>query len=378
MATTTFDMQVILDGLGQGILIFGGDGRLMYENLAARTMLGTDISLIRANGWSAAVSLLNTQQTDPDKQVEAYRNQALTSSRPVRFHILRAGERVPCWASAITAQNGEICTMFTLDSSDWSVVQELMTKFRTEMKEAIESTTGHIEIIEQLLVNKQIKDVETMAKRISGFTKLVGIHMNRVGRFEMLMERLEHIRTGKVKDMARQRRRKIVLQTFFEDFTESLDEVDLVDPETDAHDHRTRVKLDVPAGVAVLASGTYLTRVLHDILRNAIMYSMKATPIVISVRVVGQNAQIDIRDEGYGIREKENERVFEAFQRARQPQVISEHGYGLNLYLCKYEVEAMNGRIWFTSEENVGTTFSLMLPLWKEEANTPVSSSDSH
>ncbi|MDX2075698.1 MAG: HAMP domain-containing sensor histidine kinase [bacterium] len=374
MATPTFDMQLLLDGLGQGILIFGQNGKLVYENLASRTLIGTDITLLRSNGWSAATALFKTTDTDPDKQLESYRIQTLTSLRPVRFYILRGGERIACWASAISTQGGEICTMLSFESPDWDALHELMTKFRAEMKDAIESTSGHIEIIEQLMKNKQIKDVETLAKRISGFTRLISIHMSRVNRLETLMERLENIRTGKLKDSIRQRKRKIALKTFFEDFEESLDEVDLVDPETDAHDHRSRLTLDVPSGVAALASSTYLTRILHDLLRNAIMYSMKATPIRISVRVVGQNAQIDVKDEGYGIREKESERVFEAFQRARQPQIISEYGYGLNLYCCKHEVEAMNGRIWFTSEENVGTTFSMMLPLWKDDA----SSSDSN
>lgn len=374
MATPTFDTQLLLDGLGQGILIFAQNGKLIYENLAVRTLLGTDIAMLRSNGWSVATTLFKTAEPDPDKQLEAYRIQTLTSLRPVRFHILRSGERIPCWASAISSEEGEICTMLSFDTPDWDALHELMTKFRTEMRDAVESTSGHIEIIEQLMKNKQIKDVETLAKRISGFTRLIQIHMKRVGRLENLMERLEDIRTGALKEALRGRKKKIALRTFLEDFEESLDEVDLVDPETDAHDHRSRVRMDVPSGVNIDAAPNYLTRILHDLLRNAIMYSMKATPITIQARVVGANAQIDIRDEGYGIREKEYDRVFEAFQRARQPQIISEYGYGLNLYICKHEVEAMNGRIWFTSEENIGTTFSIMLPLWQENN---ASSSDS-
>lgn len=370
MVTPTFDTQILLDGLGQGILIFAQNGKLIYENLASRTMLGTDIALLRSNGWSAATTLFKTTETDPDKQLESYRIQTLTSLRPVRFYILHSGERLSCWASAISSEEGEICTLLSFDKPDWDALHELITKFRTEMKEAIESTMGHVEIIDQLINNKQIKDVETLAKRIGGFTRLINIHMKRVSRLESLMERLEDIRTGALKEAIRQRKRKIVLRTFLEDLSESLDEIDLVDPETDAHDHRSRIRLDVPNGLTVNAAPNYLTRILHDLLRNAIMYSMKATPITIQARVIGANAQIDIKDEGYGIREKEYERVFEAFQRARQPQIISEYGYGINLYICRHEVEAMNGRIWFTSEENVGTTFSLLLPLWQEGSSS--------
>ena len=41
---------------------------------------------------------------------------------------------------------------------------------------------------------------------------------------------------------------------------------------------------------------------------------------------------------------------------------MGEFGYGLGLHLCKNEIEAMNGRIWFESEEGTGTTFSIKLP----------------
>ena len=71
-------------------------------------------------------------------------------------------------------------------------------------------------------------------------------------------------------------------------------------------------------------------------------------------------------DEGYGIRASDSERVFLPFTRSRQPQIMGEFGYGLSLYLCKNEVEAMNGRIWFESEEGTGTTFSIKLPGWRE------------
>jgi len=85
----------------------------------------------------------------------------------------------------------------------------------------------------------------------------------------------------------------------------------------------------------------------------------------------GDFVQISIKDEGYGVREKERERVFAPFQRARQPQIISEFGYGLALYLCKHEVEAMNGKLWFDSEEKVGSTFSVKLPAWREDTTEP-------
>ena len=123
-------------------------------------------------------------------------------------------------------------------------------------------------------------------------------------------------------------------------------------------------------------SAPYLNSALRELVRNAIMYSLVGTPITIVALPKGNNVQIDIIDEGYGIRQKEYERVFAPFSRARQPQIISEFGYGLAMYLCKTELEAMNGRLWFTSKEGVGTTFSIQLPAWKDADSSSSTQSD--
>ena len=373
---TKLDTQVILDGLGQGVLIFNSDGRLLMDNIAARGLLGTDLAVIREEGWSAVSVLFSTGVDNPEERIDAVRSKALTSERPLRFRIYRSGEYVPCWAAAVTGSDGSVYTMITLDSPDWQAVTDMVDRFRTEMLEAIDATRGHVDLITATVQRTKPDDsVETLSKRISGFTRLVSIHMERTGRLMEMLERLEDIRTGRIRSIVRERRRRIALVDYFEDFVEELEETKLLDPETEPQDIRSRVHTTIPDKVAINASSRYLTRILRELLRNAIMYSLKATPIKISVQVKNQNAQIEMKDEGYGIRAKEFDRVFIPFQRARQPQIISEFGYGLNLYLCKHEVETMNGRMWFESEEGVGTTFFMLLPLWREDGASATTTS---
>ena len=370
-ADRKFDIQVVLDGLGQGVLIFSNDGRLVLDNLAARTILSTDINIIRDEGWTATEVLFNTRLDNPDESLAAVRARALESSRPVRFHIFRSGEYIPCWAAPIQdgAGNGHI--MITLEQPDWTAMAQLVDRFRKEMGEAIDSTQGHIDLINQTIkVHDPEADVGTLTKRITGFTRLISIHMHRTGRLIQMLQRLEDIRIGRVHDQTRTTRRRINLAEFIEDFVEELDEIDLVDPETEAQDHRARLTTHIPDDIDLHVASRYLTQILRDILRNSIMYSLLGTPIRIEAHTKTRQIQIDVIDEGYGVREKEVERVFLPFQRARQPQIIGEFGYGLSLYLCKHEVEAMDGRTWFKSDEGVGTTFSFTLPLWSEEPET--------
>jgi len=371
--------QSVLDGLGQGVLIFDSEDRLVMDNLAARTLLATDLKLIRASGWSAAATLFNTRPDSSGETANSARKKALESARPVRFHIHRSGEYIPCWAAAVHGTGGEVFTMVTIEAPDWTAMSELMDKFRDEVETAATATQGHTNLITQSLkTTKPGETIEQLSRRITGFVQLIAMHSHRIERLMGLMKRLEAIRTGKLSEEIRVERRKIDLADFIEDYVESLDEIDLIDPETETQDYRARITTSIPDGLLVFASPEKLTAILHDLLRNAIMYSMKATPIIIMAQASAQtqSVQIDVIDEGYGIRAKEFERVFAQFQRARQPQIIGEFGYGLSLYLCKHEVEAMNGKIWFQSEEGVGTTFSFKLPMWREDS-APASSSSS-
>lgn len=370
VAEKQLNYQSVLDGLGQGVLIFDKEDRLVMDNLAARTVFGTDLKLIRASGWSAAAALFNTRGSTPDNNADSARKKALESARPVRFHIYRSGEYIPCWAAAVHGTNGEVFTMITIEAPDWTAMSDLMTRFRDEVETAASATQGHTHLITQTLKGgKPNETVEQVSRRVSGFVQVISTHMHRLERLMGLFERLEQVRTGRLIEAIRGERRKIDLMDFVEDFIEKLDEIQLLDPETEAQDYRSRITTTIPDGLYIHASPERLTNILHDLLRNAIMYSMKAAPIMIIAQASPQNqsVQIDVVDEGYGVRAKEFERVFSPFERARQPQIIGEFGYGLSLYLCKHEVEAMNGKIWFESEEGVGTTFSFKLPLWREE-----------
>ena len=364
--SSPLETDLILDGLGHAVLIFDSDGKLVKSNLAARTLLTIDIQKVQDEGWSILPMVFDIEQDTDD--FDTIRKNAMVSERPVRFHVLRSGEFIPGWASALTTKSGQVLTMLTLEVVDWKIVGSVIDRFRNEIQDAVDSTIGHVK-----LINKTIESldpdasVETATKRIGGFMRLIEVHMVRSGRLMKMMERLEDIRTGDMRQYARDERRKINLEDFLEDFLEEIEEMQLLDPDTPEHDYRGRIELDVSGDAKVWASRRYLMYTLQDIIRNAIMYSDVESPVIVKVSVQTNTVQIDVTDSGSGVREKEFERVFEPFLRARQPKIISEFGYGLSLHLCKQEVEAMGGGLWFQTTEKVSTTFSVRLPIWREE-----------
>ncbi|MDL1900788.1 hypothetical protein FBR02_08470, partial [Anaerolineae bacterium CFX9] len=233
-APRNLSSQAVLDGLGQAVLIFDSSNHLITENQAARTLLGSDLRMIRSEGWSAAAILFNTKVNDLDKTFDAIRARALASDRPVRFRAYVNGEHVPCWMGVVHGSHGEVYTMITVETPDWSALSELMRYYLNEVRESVETTRGHAVLIGSTLKSPKPKDtIETVGRRIGGFTKIIDTHMHRLGMLTQQMERFEAIRTNRIREDVRAQERKLRLADFIEDFVEAIQDDMLADPESD-------------------------------------------------------------------------------------------------------------------------------------------------
>ena len=102
---------------------------------------------------------------------------------------------------------------------------------------------------------------------------------------------------------------------------------------------------------------------LTTLLDNASKYSAKNTHI--DVRVTPDHRYIVclVEDRGIGVSEYSYDHLFDKYYRGDNPAVYEQYGLGLSLYLSKQIIEMHGGKIWFESEEGVGTTFYFTLPL---------------
>lgn len=101
-----------------------------------------------------------------------------------------------------------------------------------------------------------------------------------------------------------------------------------------------------------------ITRVITNLLSNAIKHNKKGTQIQISFKLQNNEIQVSFKDNGKGISESEQSKIFQ-----RYPTEKRKIGTGLGLYLSKQIIDAHNGKIWFTTEEQKGTTFYFSLPI---------------
>lgn len=103
--------------------------------------------------------------------------------------------------------------------------------------------------------------------------------------------------------------------------------------------------------------------VLDALLDNASKYSDEKTEIQVAFTSEHGFLVCIVKDSGFGISKNSKDRIFEKFYRGDLPVVHIQQGVGLSLYLCKQIIEMHGGKIWFESEEGVGTIFYFTLPL---------------
>lgn len=104
--------------------------------------------------------------------------------------------------------------------------------------------------------------------------------------------------------------------------------------------------------------------IIGNLLSNAIKYSPEGTPVDFTLCRKANDAVITIKDRGIGIPTADQSRLFAAFHRASNVGEIP--GTGLGLLLVKRCVELHRGTISLHSQEGIGTTFTVHLPMFQE------------
>ena len=131
---------------------------------------------------------------------------------------------------------------------------------------------------------------------------------------------------------------------------------------------KTGQKINYPQNIddiEIIQDEKIIALALSNLLYNSIKYSPENTTIDIEVAYHGGKIIFRIRDQGVGIPEKDQKHIFERYFRAEN--VILTQGTGIGLNIIRAHLENLNGRIYFESEENTGSTFTIELPVFSSE-----------
>lgn len=106
-----------------------------------------------------------------------------------------------------------------------------------------------------------------------------------------------------------------------------------------------------------------IQQILYNLLSNAIKYTPEEGRIVVSTRVDGETAVIQVTDSGRGMDEAQQAAAFIPYYRTADADNYDKRGRGLGLYIVKMLTEAHGGRVDVTGKPEKGSTFYVYLPI---------------
>jgi len=114
----------------------------------------------------------------------------------------------------------------------------------------------------------------------------------------------------------------------------------------------------------VFADKEKIAFAIQNLITNAVRYTLSEREIIVSLKQVkkGKEVEFKVKDQGIGIPENQQKRIFTKFFRGANAIRLEVEGTGLGLFITKNIIEAHKGKIGFKSEENKGTTFWFTLP----------------
>ncbi|MEP7035921.1 MAG: ATP-binding protein [Dermatophilaceae bacterium] len=115
-------------------------------------------------------------------------------------------------------------------------------------------------------------------------------------------------------------------------------------------------------GVEVIGDAELLTTGIRNLVANAVNYSASGTRVAVSVRTHERIVEIAVADQGRGIPESEQTRIFERFYRVDAARSRETGGTGLGLAIVKHICANHGGEVTVWSEQGHGSTFTMRLP----------------
>ncbi len=132
--------------------------------------------------------------------------------------------------------------------------------------------------------------------------------------------------------------------------------------ESAAEARHIEISLNEKSNGVVIGDRDQLIMAVHNLIENAINYSPEKTRVTVTISDAGELIEITVADQGIGIPETEQERIFERFYRVDPARSRETGGTGLGLSIVKHVALNHGGEIAVWSKEGVGSTFALRLP----------------
>jgi len=348
IATEKSKIKTIINCMGDGVLVCDQDGCVVLTNPAASRMLMTSETSLLGNSLSQC-----HLSSDLSKTIEESL-QAKDIGYTSVSQELSLGESQEIFLRAHTAQVrndlGETMGSVTVlqDISHLKELDKMKSEFIAMVTHELRAPIAAVEQQLTVILNKMAGEVtekqEQLLSRAKERTK---------GLLDLIKDLLDlsKIEAGKMV----QYKEPLALQEVIQRV------VDLM--KVEAENKKIDLHFTVPAKIPLInADRNSMEGIFTNLISNAIKYTPEGGKVLVKLGEEGGFLKATVSDTGIGIKKEDLSRIFDKFYRVKTTETRQIVGTGLGLSIVKSIVDAHLGSISVESEEEKGTTFTILFP----------------
>ena len=268
-----------------------------------------------------------------------------SQSRTMRIRRGRISDETRLIVARATRIAERLTLLIVRDISEQERLQQMRQDFIANTSHELKTPVGAIGLLAEAMESAldDPEQVRTFAKRMSAEAKRLGELTGRIMNLSKLQAADELTEIGDV--------------AVDEVVTAALEQY-----QVQADSAEVALVRGGDRGLVVRGSATILVEALGNLVANAIAYSPHGSRVGVGVRGTPDAVEIAVADQGIGIAEADQQRVFERFYRADQARSRRTGGTGLGLSIVKHAVSRHGGEVRLWSQPDRGSTFTIRLP----------------
>ncbi|WP_419930064.1 sensor histidine kinase [Candidatus Poriferisocius sp.] len=324
-------LRLSLDAITQGVVMADAEGNVLYRNSYARQFTEARHGEALVEAAVAELLIEAAQGSVVEREVELFgppRRCLFVSAMPLKLEGRNYGS---------VALIDDITEPQRLDAMRRDFVANISHELRTPM--------GALSLLAETLATETDPEV---ASRLAMRVQAEAIRLSDI--MDDLLE-LSRIESDEASE-----RTPVAIQHVISDA--------LSRARPTAEEKEVPIETALPAlDLVVQADRRQLTSAVFNLLENAVKYSEATCPVRVMTRLEGDWVEVEVRDQGYGIPLRHQERIFERFYQVDQSRERTDGGVGLGLAIVRHVATNHGGEIRVESTEGEGSTFTLAVPM---------------
>ncbi|HKJ38387.1 MAG TPA: ATP-binding protein, partial [Anaerolineales bacterium] len=343
--------QAILNSIVDGVIVFDKQWNATLANPAIRGMFGLPLEMVVNKNFREFIQ----HPKFPDHSRALLNAMIEHDTQPFNFRIEWGEKTLSVGAAQVYDRNEEgnvnigTVTVFR-DFTHEAELERLKSTFVAivshELRTPLNAILGYAEMFKEAVYGPMNDKQVNMAERIMKNTgRLLGLINDLLDQAQMEAGKLT-VNMGQVKPS---------------ELLESLH--GLMDKTASDKSLNLTSEIDDSLPETLIGDSERLQQILVNLVNNAIKFTDRGE---VSVRLFRSDAAkwgIEVTDTGRGIPEEELPHIFDTFRQVEGTATRTKGGFGLGLAIVQQLVDLMNGEVKVASELEIGTTFSITLPL---------------